>query len=381
MAANHYYVDPSLSSDTGDGTVGTPWGRASTSAVQYALDTITRNVSPGGDFIHVKSTGTETVPTGGWDLTTYGVPTTGAHLRIVGYTSTALDGGRATIDQNGNALFASNLYNWVTVGYLNVSGKTGSGYAIELDNNCCVYRCSVDGNNDVGGIHADLYSSVIGCEIFNVIGQAINVDRGFVAYNWIDQSSPNEAIRVGLLSVVHNNVIRIGHTSSADSAILLQADQCVAMNNTIYSSVAATASGINAPAGEDNCCIINNYIEGFSGTGGEAIWLDEYCPIILNNRWYNCTSGIVSTNGDAYTAFDENNAALAASGLVDAATGDFRPVTGGTTGARLLREGFPTSLLNEESELATSESLSDIGAIQRPSSSVNHPGMQGRLNG
>lgn len=110
-----YYVDPSIGTDTGAGTVGDPWGHTG-NVIQKALDNITKNAT--GDTIHVKDSAT--VDFGGTNLsfTTYGTPSNESPIAIYGYTSAAWDGGRATINLNGASTFVPTGTQGVHLGYL-----------------------------------------------------------------------------------------------------------------------------------------------------------------------------------------------------------------------------------------------------------------------
>ena len=90
------YVDPSIAGASGAGTVGDPYGD-----LQHALDTMTRDAT-NGDRINIKA-GTDEILAGVIDLTTYGTPSSAAHLVFQGYTSAAGDGGIGGIDANAGA--------------------------------------------------------------------------------------------------------------------------------------------------------------------------------------------------------------------------------------------------------------------------------------
>ena len=68
-----YFVDASLGTDTGAGTVGDPWGESGGNEIQKAMNTLTPAAT--GDTIHIRDAGT--VSFGGTDLSfaTYGATT------------------------------------------------------------------------------------------------------------------------------------------------------------------------------------------------------------------------------------------------------------------------------------------------------------------
>jgi len=158
----NYFVDPSLGSDTGDGSKTTPWGRASGSVTQYALDTITASAS--GDVINIKS-GAADVLTANLNLTTYGIPTEAAPLMIQGYDTDAGDGGKGEIDGDGSYTCFNGTEDYVIVADLKAH-NCGTGYMIRLDNYCGVFRCEVyDAGRgiDVGAYCDVLYNYVYQC--------------------------------------------------------------------------------------------------------------------------------------------------------------------------------------------------------------------------
>lgn len=344
-----YYVDPSLNTDTGAGTVGDPWGHTG-NEIQKAMDNITQGST--GDTIHVKAGGT--VSFGGTDLdfTAYTVSSADQPLGISGYTTAAWDGGIGVVDLGGASTFVASTVDGIHLQDLDISGGTGS-WQINADNNITIFRCKVDGGATSGGVTTDINGWVAGCEIINCSGDAVSTDSA-VLFNHITQATANRAV-VGSVGIL-GNICVLSHASA--NGILLTGDSFV-RNNSVYQSAAGTQSGIYQGSSSESAMIIDNYVEGFSGTGGIGYEVPSgsRCSVILSNRWYNCTTG-KSIAGRVM--FDNDNSATTASGLTNAGSADYTPT------AELIGKGFPSSFLN----LTANNQGGDIGAIQYPLSLV-----------
>ena len=126
-------------------------------------------------------------------------------------------------------------------------------------------------------------------------------------------------------------------------------------NNVVYSSVAATTSAILV-GNYENVWVMNNYVEGFSGSGGVGYGFAAggVVPIYMNNKWFNCATG-ESLSGTVF--LDEGNAVTSASGLTAAGSGDFNPTS------ELSGLGVPTGFQGVSPAQLTNLS---IGAVQAP---------------
>lgn len=353
-----YYVDPSLGTDSGSGTVGDPWGHTG-NEIQKALDNITQGAQ--GDNIHVKSTGTVSFSGSNLDFTSYTNPGIEQPLCISGYTSAAWDGGIGTIDLGGGSTFVASSIDGMMWSDLDISGGTGS-HQIVADNNNTVFRCKLDGGAASGGCSFDNNSHVIGCEITNVSGTLIHTNSGIVAWNYCTQGSNNGGIVVDSAQVIGNLVV-VTHTNDR-GAIALQQDRSWAMGNIVYSSVASQGEAFLVTSAAETSVLMNNYAEGFSGTGGDGfnVASGSVVNIYKNNRWFNCTNGETLSGT---VILDDDNSATTASGLRNAGT-DY------TLTAELIGNGFPSGFLNLSNNIVNMD-IGVPGFFQRP---VRAPRMQ-----
>ena len=300
-----YYVDPSLGSDTGDGTVGTPWGRASGSVVQYALNTgITTRDATNGDQINVKSdqavgvtTTTDDTLAAALDFSTYGASGFGNPLIIRGYTSAANDGGIGGID--GAATYgiqASSIGHHYVDMHLH---NCGSATVLTLGNYCVVLNCELD-NTSGGGIDCSGSGNyVIGCHLHDIGG--IGIDGGFSAArimrNYLKNGTKDFSSAIYLsstLCVVTDNIVSVDGTSNgincASWGVLVQ-------GNSILGG-GSTGKGIIGPAtglGQ----FLNNLVEGFSGSGGVGINLTALGDVFVyghNGTYNNATEYSVTSD-------------------------------------------------------------------------------------
>ena len=140
-------------SDSGDGTIGNPWTPRSggKSALQHALDTITRSAS--GDKICLKQTDTLNATL---SLATYGTPTNTGGLLITGYTAIEDDGTFACAGIDGAGTYA--IWDHSTVEGVKFSnlalGNCGTATVITTDRMCSLTDCKVYGTSGSGWVNA-----------------------------------------------------------------------------------------------------------------------------------------------------------------------------------------------------------------------------------
>src|SRR5690606_38836195 len=109
--------------------------------LQYALDSVTRDVAV-GDVFHIKQ-GTSEVLAAGLGLSSYGSPSVGAPLAFRGYLASAGDGGVGVIDGDGAySLFASSGTQGVVLRDLRIT-NTGASVPI-LENAVTCVNVRVD---------------------------------------------------------------------------------------------------------------------------------------------------------------------------------------------------------------------------------------------
>lgn len=303
MAITNYYVDPSLNSNSGTGTIGDPFGD-----LQYALDSVTRN-SNDGDRFNVKSGTAENISS---DLSTatYGNGTASAPLIIQGYTSVAEDGGRGVID-GGSVSFNIFSNGNCTVHFIDMDLQNT---VYDVIGNCGFnshfIRCKITGAT-YDGITGSYYVRILDCEIsgcgrHGVYGSLYT----FIHGNYIDCNSGTSGIFLGGRSHAAKNVITGNPTTAS---ILINGTINEIAHNSILAN-SSTAKGIyDNGSNRTSVSISSNIVEGFSGTGGVGIDLSsntERSFIDFNASYDNATD--YSLGSALYTS---NNEVLTASGF------------------------------------------------------------------
>ena len=112
--------------------------------------------------------------------------------------------------------------------------------------------------------------------------------------------------------------------------------------------------------------IDNNYVEGFSGTGGDGISVTANNARLHNNYFYN---NMENVTGTPYVA--KNSTDLGASALTNPGSEDF------SVGVTLQALAWPDQWLG-----ASQTNYLDVGAVQREESGgglLRHPGMTGGM--
>jgi hypothetical protein len=329
MAAGDYYVDPSIATDTGSGTVGDPWGSTG-NHIQRAMDLITADAT--GDNIHVKSTGTVDFAGTDLDFTSYGITTVDKVLTISGYTSASWDGGRATINLNGASQFVASTVDGIVLHDLDISGGT-STWQVILDDHCMVIRCSVDGGGSTNGITMGNYGKIYGSEITNTSGTMAGAP--YLLYTILKR---NANVQMSTAGLVVANCIFVCSDTGIQNCLIGGGNGVTVANNLFLSTVAATCDAIQLSSSSENNFIVNNYIEGFSGTNGAAINdAAGSTGVYIANRYFNNATN-KHNNGRDLTTYD--NSQVGASAIENLAGGDYR------LKSDLQRAGWPTSFLN-----------------------------------
>jgi hypothetical protein len=309
-----YYVDPSGTVDSGDGSALSPWTPRTgptKSAIQHALDTITRDAT-NGDRINVKAGASADVQTAALSFATYGTPGLGAELWLQGYTSTAGDGGVGKIDLNNGSYSLATSRQYMHLIDLDVSNNNVAGgqYLINAQYGSHVIRCEVhDGS---GGITA-VGAMVISCHVYDINVTGINMSTSsYVWGNYISNAGTeemDEAIVHGAGECVRN-IISI---DGATDGIKTTNHWTAVSNNSIFCTTGTgTGRGIWM-SGNKVVGVFGNLIEGFNGSGGigiDASGSSTADPLVSNNAIYNCATNI---NAADHYSFSEDNESLGAS--------------------------------------------------------------------
>jgi len=289
-----YYVDPSLGSDTGDGTVGTPWGRASGSVVQYSLDTITQDTT-NGDQINIKSdqavgvtTTTDDVLTAALTLATYGNPNFNYPLIFKGYTASEGDGGIGGISGDGSYSIMSNSNSWMVIDHLHLH-NSGSAAVISIGTNNTLHASEID-NTTGNGVAVSNGGFVSHCHIHNCGGVGITAGSGSAIMNNYLVNGTNDFSGAMSFSgtaggTVSGNIMSLDGSSNGIAA---QTTGWRMRSNSILSN-GGTGTGIKLSNGLPYV-LTDNLIEGFSGVGGKGVDLGGGAVTVFlygHNALYN----------------------------------------------------------------------------------------------
>lgn len=302
-----YYVDPSLGSDTGDGSVSTPWGRASGSVVQHALDTITQDTA-NGDQINIKAGSADTLSSP-LTLVTYGTPAYEAPLIFRGYATVANDGdfeaqtGLGEINCGGGAMFAAaNNYTHLIDLHIHTAG---SAAIITLNTYAQVFRCKIHGTTG-NGVITSAGSLVRNCWLYDISGVAINTG----GYSAITDNFITGTPTTGILfnnsqgTYCLRNILSL---SGAANGIGNAYHSVNITHNTVYNAASSgTPNGIARSANSLGISIANNIVSGFTGGTGISGATSRHYFSVMGNAVYNCGTPYALDD----TVFSEDNEEL-----------------------------------------------------------------------
>ena len=361
-ALTNYYTDPAGGSDiTGNGTIGNPWA-----TVQKALNTITRDAT-NGDQINVKAGGTDAL-VAALTWATYGTPTETAPCILRGYTSVANDGGIGVV--SGNGLVACiNSGSLAQIKLIDMRfTNCGSATILTLGAGTLVVNCEIDtttgsGISAAGGFFNNFIHNI------STTGIAAGASSR-IAFNTFRNSTNDftQAISTNQTSAVLFNIIDL---DGASHGILINGDNTLTMLNSVFSN-GGTGTGIrNASTGDQNAAIMNNTVEGFSGSGGIGILAaGTNSDIVAYNLLYNNATN-VSITGDENSGLG-NNSTAGSSPFINAGSDDFDPIAG----LLALYPSYPTTW---KSYGSTQQNLIRMAAQYAASAAGGGPLIGGRL--
>lgn len=312
-----YYVDPSIAGNSGSGTIGDPYGD-----LQHALDSITRD-STDGDRINIKA-GTDEILSATLDYTSYGTPSSTAPLIFQGYTSTQGDGGLGGIDCNS---FTCNPTTGEGVSFLDLEiHGSDSNTLLRADKYGIIAGCYLHDTTQYAIFSSGNYTVIMNNRIENVGGSfrdAINNGNGttLIAFNYIRAAGRD--FRRGISCsqaecTIIGNIISCGASSSSDG-IWVDDNHLMPtiIGNTVLSS---SGTGVGIEVGDSNSgvmmTVLNNYVEGFSGTGGIGYDINASSVMgasIGHNAAYNNSTNYSISHETLYELGD--NETLSATGL------------------------------------------------------------------
>ena len=331
MAITEVYVDPAIAGNSGAGTIGDPYGD-----LQYALDTKARD-STNGDRFNIKA-GTAEVLAAALTLATYGTPTRDAPCRIQGYTSAAGDEGIGEIDGAASyKIFASN-YASVIVEDMKI-GNTGANEIVVLGGYSMLINCELH-TSTFNSYYVNYVDTIIRCWAHDCTAAIFDLRATCVFHSF-----SRRGIFAG--SIARGNSVLL--TASGLTGITITGAYSLAEGNNVIGT-SGTKYGIEM-ASCHRSPVINNIIEGFSGSGGKGVYIDSNTrdSFVGNNGFYNNATNVSGTVHHALGA----DVTYSASPFVDAANGDFRLKPGIRNG------GYPTTFKG-----LTPTNYLDLGAMQ-----------------
>ncbi len=368
----HYYVSPGSGSDANSGTLASPWKTA-----RHAVITISRD-STNGDQINVQE-GTTSNEIGTLPISTYGSPTFDAPLYIRGYSTAANDGGRFALNFGINSAVSDSAIDNVAIMDGTFTNTSINGTFFRLDNNVRLVNVDFDVSSVVGHVlQLDSNTILDGCtfkDSGNTSSYAVYLLSNAVVDDCSFTTGKESAVYMNSLNGnFHNCEFNVSKASANALRFANVSNGGQVIGCTFYNSSAGTGAAIKV-AGERQTIIKNNIIEGWNGTGGHGIEVDDATHIIHTNRFYECDTNIKTSVG---TSMQFDNVSLAASPFTDAANGDFS--IGDVT--LLKGVGWPAKVGGDG---GTSPTYRDIGAAQRQegggggSSIFLMPGLRGGL--
>ena len=296
MTVYNFYIDSSAGSG-GAGTSGDPWG-----SIQEAIDNASFTGTYNVGIFNCK--GSETWSSA-LDFSSWS-DQSGMMLR--GFTSSAGDGGRYTIDIDGNPWPSSQKNYWV-FSDLNIT-NSGSDASF-FDHSTAYYtfwiNCKFSGWN-VGSGDAvlkprDPSARIVNCEFTDIEGWCVGDCQCTVDSCFFSNSGTREIETACGSQVCLNSVFSL--SGASNGWIHERAAYCV--NNSFFSN-GGTGTGAEAEKGQN--LISSNLFEGFSSTGGCGLrlknWIYEMRPATFQNSAYNCTTNFDLLGAGMHLLVEDN---------------------------------------------------------------------------
>lgn len=301
-----YFIAPDTGSDGGDGSQSDPWTDTAGAALDRALSLITPGAS--GDVIWCK-TGAAFADTA-VDIGQYQTPSSTAPLVIRGWDGTGTGdpvGAIAEFDCGGTTGLTDGGADWDNVTFLDLQiHNSGADETLRVASACNIYNCEIyDGTAQLVYVNGPS-TRVIGCYIHDGdTGIFVNQRECTVHRNIVgDFESPGTEMTKGINSstgvqsnTITQNIVMFDPASpNAAVGIQYNEDHGWICNNSVYHNNAGTGSGILI-SGLD-AVVMNNLVEGFSGTGGIGIDYDDSNALIYGaNAVFDCETEFANLDG------------------------------------------------------------------------------------
>ena len=294
MAITEIYVDPSINANSGSGTHLDPYGDLQHAFNSETLATSGTQVTR----INIKS-GTDEVMASDLNWSSFGQPNNASRPVILeGYTSTAGDGGRGSIDANNGFIDLSG-YDYITLTNLDVIGDHDD-YLVHLDNNCAIHNCYIEQQGNRGAIYLD-GNCVVSDSTIRSVGP------GTYSQNGLDGNSAGRKYLFNCFVEYNGSGIAVYRYNAVDCIVVCNGlgygvnigNSDAVIGNIIYSSAVGTKAGIEIDASQPGPLVTNNYVEGWSHANGRCVDDNLNKPdgyTSLNNYYFNCTTTTDGTN-------------------------------------------------------------------------------------
>jgi hypothetical protein len=233
-----------------------------------------------------------------------------------GYTSTAGDGGVGIIDGNGGAIInGGNHIHWRDMELRN----GGSSTLISTGASCSIRRCRIADTSGIGVSFGTANCLVTECEITDCgEGVVAAANQQVIANNYFRFGSTRnftnavKTTSTGLV-VCERNIFSMG---TSGTAVFVDATGLRMISNSVLAN-GSTGAGVvlNSIARAGNLVVVNNIIEGFSGSGGRGFsWINTTTVPLQysHNAAYNNATNYHQV-GDFSAVEDIDNEVLSAS--------------------------------------------------------------------
>lgn len=343
MAHQEIYVDPAINADSGDGTIGNPYGD-----LQYAFDNTTHSTSGSHETRFNVKSGTDEVLSGDMD---WSYSTNNQRpITIEGYNSTAGDGGRGSISCNSGGFLDEQGADYIRLVNLDITGDH-SDYIVHLDQGCSLHNVKITQNGSGGCLFLDQASTITQCHfIDNRVGgsrvtvAALSTNPCKMSNSIIEYSGNSHASEY--FDYFNNLII---NKSSNGYGLKVGFKACV-QGNIVLNTNSGTNNryGIDVSYSNGQQLITGNYIEGYNGSNAGAIKVAGPFPdnvVMFDNYYFNCTRGLTdgSNPWPYHLTTTMQDAILLGSSPVDIAGSDYsidnatmRDLSVGTAGNGLM---------------------------------------------
>ena len=333
-----------------DGTTTKPWR-----SIQGALDLMTKDTT-NGDQINVKA-GTAQVNQAALSFTVYGANAEGAPLVIRGYTSTAGDGGIGEIDCGGFQPFGAGARTDLYLYDLELH-SFGNNIGIYPGARSNMYHCEVHKGASSPSSKQLVYSMVwvVGCYVHDAGTTGTGIASTYAFNNYVKDCPTG----LNCFGAMNGNLV----VDCTTYGIRADLDSIQIIGNSVYSSTAATGKGIGVTSTASGNAVLNNIVEGYSGSGGIGISAAADLGAIGYNAFYNNATNESLTD----VLFDlGGDQTLTASPFVNPGAGDFS-LNAAVAGA--IETAWPGAWYGP----ASTTNKADMGAVQKGAGVSGPPG-------